>query len=167
MLLLALSLFANSAETVSPVWLQQYGEAREQGRSESKPVAVFIGSGSSGWHQVSRDGQLDSEVKEVLADSYVCLYVNTDNDSGRELASAFGISDGPGLVISSHSGKVQVFSHQGDLENGDLSHFLRRYADSKRIVRFTESIEQQQSDREIEGHGFRSYVPGGASGRSC
>jgi hypothetical protein len=167
MLLLALSLFANSAETIAPAWLHHYGEARENGRTESKPVAVFIGSGSSGWHQVSRDGQFDSKVNQILADSYVCLYVNTDSDYGRELASAFGISDGPGLVISSHSGKLQVFSHQGDLENGDLSHFLRRYADPKRVVRFTESVEQRQSDREIEGRGFGGYVPGGASGRSC
>jgi hypothetical protein len=165
MLLFALSLIANSAGTVAPVWLQHYVEAREHGRTESKPVAVFIGSGSSGWHQVSRDGQFDSQVNQILADAYVCLYVNTDSDYGRELASAFGISDGPGLVISSHSGKVQVFSHQGDLENGDLSHFLRRYADPERVVRFTESIDQRQSDRELEGRG--SYVPGGASGRSC
>jgi hypothetical protein len=127
-------------------------------------VAVFIGSGSSGWHQVSRDGQIDSQVNRILADAYICLYVNTETDYGQELASAFGISDGPGLVISSYSGKVQAFSHQGNLENADLSHFLRRYADPKRVVRFTESIERQNPETE---RSVGTYVPGGASGRNC
>ena len=92
MLLLAFSLFANSAETVAPLWLEHYGEAREHGRTQSKPVAVFIGSGSSGWHQVSRDGQFDREVNQILADAYVCLYVNTESDYGQELASASPLS---------------------------------------------------------------------------
>src|SRR5262249_12311601 len=120
--LFALSGFlASSANAEEPGWLQEYGEARQTGRQQEKPLAVFIGSGETGWEQVSREGKLAKDVKQLLAANYVCLYVNTDDKNGKRLASAFEFGEGPGIVISNRTGRVQAFRHQGDLDNQTLA----------------------------------------------
>jgi hypothetical protein len=166
-LLLALSVLGvPSAATAEPDWLRHYASAREQGGAEEKPIAVFIGSGQRGWNQVSREGQLSAEINHILAESYVCLYVDADDDDGKELASAFGMTDGLGLVISNASGRLQAFRHQGDLESVDLAHYLRKYADPEQSVQFTETNEQQRVSRYQTASPPMGYLPFGGS-RSC
>ena len=121
-----------------PTWLNEYGKARQKGEKEQKPLAVFIGSGKTGWGQVSREGRLDPEIKKLLVDHFVCLYVNTDEASGKRLASAFELQ-GPGVVISTHTGQQQAFRHEGHLENQDLARYLRRYADPGLDLQYTET----------------------------
>lgn len=121
-----------------PGWLTEYGQARKQGEKEQKPLAVFVGSGKAGWNRVSRDGQLDPEVKRLLGDHFICLYVNTDEASGKRLASAFEIQ-GPGVVISTHTGQQQAFRHDGRLESQELARYLRRYADPGLDLQYTET----------------------------
>ena len=162
MVLFALALIAGPMDLAMPEWLQKYDQAKEHGRREKKPVAVFFGSGKAGWHQVSRDGELDAEVHRILAADYICLYVNTDDFDGRKLATAFDISDGPGIVISSRSGQLQAFRREGNLDNEDLAGYLRRYADPKRTVQFTETTQR----REI-GPVKSAFSPSGSGGRSC
>jgi hypothetical protein len=122
-----------------PGWLKEYGLARKQGQKEEKPLAIFIGSGKAGWNQISRQGQLGSDVKRLLAENYVCVYIDTDRQEGQRLASAFEMADGPGVVISSFSGKFQAFRHEGDLDNEALAAYLRRFADPDRPVETTET----------------------------
>ena len=152
-----------------PEWLREYIGAREQGRTEEKPIAVFIGSGNKGWNLVSREGQLGREVMEILAREYVCLYVDTKHDEGRQLASAFDMGSGLGLVISSHTGQTQAFRHQGDLENDDLAHYLRRYADPERTVSYTESTESIRTSMSPapQAPGSAGYIPLGGPARTC
>src|SRR4051812_20338495 len=104
-----------SATKPEPNWLSEYGTARQQGREEDKPIAVFIGAGEAGWNQVCRDGRLGADVNRLLAQNYVCLYVDTDTAGGRGFASELDIPEGPGLVISSPTGRLQAFRHEGDL----------------------------------------------------
>jgi hypothetical protein len=137
--LIALSGWLASPTPGEPTWLTDYGQARQQGREEGKPVAVFIGSGKAGWNDVSRDGRLRREARRLLAENYVCLYLDTDTKGGRRLASALEVSDGPGLVISSHSGQLQAFRHDGDLGDEDLTRYLTRYSDPDRVVQGTET----------------------------
>jgi hypothetical protein len=145
MILFALSLIAGPIDVATPEWLHKYGEAKEHGQTQKKPVAVFFGSGNEGWHQVSRAGELSAEVNKILGADYVCLYVNTDDLEGRELATAFDIGDGPGIVISSGSGQLQAFRHEGNLDNEDLASYLLRYADPRHAVLFTESTERREN----------------------
>lgn len=137
--LFALSGFLAAASAPGePAWWNEYGKARQQGQKEEKPLAVFIGSGTKGWNQVSREGQLNPEVRKLLADHFICLYVNTDEASGRRLAKAFEIQ-GYGVIISTHTGQQQAFRHQGDLDDQELARYLRRYADPALDLQYTET----------------------------
>jgi hypothetical protein len=165
---------APSATVPEPSWHTQYSVARQQGREEEKPIAVFVGSGKAGWNQVSREGDLGSEAKRLLADNYVCLYVDTDREEGRQLAGDLDLGDGPGLVISSATGRLQAFRHEGDLEEEDLVYYLRRYADPDLIVRTTETTRRprlsyystpvQYIAQPAMGMGFFPGFGGGAGG---
>ncbi|HLJ93494.1 MAG TPA: hypothetical protein VKU02_09930 [Gemmataceae bacterium] len=138
-LLVALAGFLVSTGPQSPSWHADYGAAQVLGKERHKPLAVFVGSGKQGWNQITRDGQLDKDITELLAKTYICVYVDTAQEAGKELASELAIPQGPGLVVSDHTGKYQAFYHQGDLASDQLLQYLRRYADPERLVRMTET----------------------------
>jgi hypothetical protein len=128
-----------SVVSKDPVWFKDYHRARVEGQERQKPLFVVIGSGKAGYHDVSRDGRLSEEVRRLLAQHYVCLYVDTEHIPNRRLAEDFDMPRGPGLVISDASGRLQAFRHVGDLSNGRLAEHLRRYADRDRAVQETET----------------------------
>jgi hypothetical protein len=136
-LVIALASFVASSALESPSWHVDYCSAQRLGRERSKPLAVFIGSGKAGWNQISRDGPLGKDVKRLLAKDYICVYVDTDLEAGKQLASEFEVPEGLGLIVSDHSGKYQAFRHQGDLPSEQLVRYLSRYADPERMVRTT------------------------------
>ena len=111
-----------------PKWEKSYFEARTWAMEREKPLAVFIGSGVSGWEKVSKDGAFDAKVYQLLKDKYVCVYIDTDKEEGKELAKQFAV-DAKGLVISDKSGNTQAFYHSGDLSNSVLAKAVERYAD--------------------------------------
>jgi hypothetical protein len=120
-------------------WQSDYAAVLKQAASERKPVAVFFASGASGWEKLGRDGGLQREAKRVLAERYVCLYVNLATAPGRRLTEAFKMPGGFGIVLSDRSGKVQAFRHEGDLGNRDLLAYLEQYADPNRTARSTQT----------------------------
>jgi hypothetical protein len=130
---------AFSAIPEQPGWVREYRKARQLGKKEEKPLAVFIGSGKAGWEQVSKAGRLAPDVKRLLNDHYVCVYVNTDEEAGKRLAVAFEIPDGLGVVISSRSGDLQAFRHEGDLTDEALASYLGRFANPQQEVTVTET----------------------------
>jgi hypothetical protein len=143
-LMLALSV-TPSADLTSPSWFTDYATASRQSMAAKKPLAVILGTGEAGWEKLDREGRLTTEAKGLLADKYVCVYVNTETPSGQRLAKAFEMPNGRGIVISDRTGDVQAFRHEGDLSNRDLVRYLERYADPDRKVRATESATVQRS----------------------
>ena len=133
------AVFAPAGTSREPLWFTDYGKAREEGQEHEKPLCVIVGSGRSGWEDLSEEGRFGKDVKRLLAAHYVCLYVDTEHISGRRLADALEMPDGPGMVISDAMGKVQAFRHEGDLSNKALARYLRRYADPERVVRRTDT----------------------------
>lgn len=123
----------------SPLWLTDYAQARQQSKAAQKPIAVFIGSGAQGYDKLSRDGQLGKDIEQVLTANYVCLYLDMRAAASRQLAVAFEMPNGLGVVISDATGGLQAFRHEGDLEPSTLLAYLNRYADPNRTVRTTES----------------------------
>ncbi len=119
-------------------WLSDYSLAALQGQNEKKPLAVFVGSGPAGWDKLSKDGKLGEEVQRILESHYVCVYVDTSRNHGKQLAAAFELDDSTGIVISDRTGGIQAFHHEGDLYNRDLERYLRKYADPNFVVRGTE-----------------------------
>jgi hypothetical protein len=174
-MLLALSGYAApmGAAPESPSWLDDYAQAREEGERHKKPLAVFFGSGQAGWDQVSKDGKLGREVRDVLGSDYVCVYVDTSKESGKELASTFEIQDSKGLVISDRGGKLQAFRHQGKLAGEDLQRYLTKYADPEHVARTTESTVREDiryyppASSPAPAQPYTPAFSGFSSGRSC
>lgn len=138
-LTIALAAFLASTSLDSPAWHADYRAAQKLGREGNKPLAVFVGSGKQGWNHVIRDGRLGKDAHQLLAKTYICVYVDTDLEPGKQLAAAFDIPKGPGLIVSDHTGTLQAFHHRGDLSNDQLAQYLRRYADPERVVQTTET----------------------------
>lgn len=128
----------NTPTSREPQLLRDYDLARRVGVNLNKPLAVFIGSGQSGWEGVCLEGKLEKEVQDLLSRHYICLYVDVAQQSGRQLADSFEVPDGPGLVLSSRSGKVQAFRHEGRLSNSEIGNYLRRFSDPEVLVQHTE-----------------------------
>jgi len=129
---------ASSNIPEQPQWRSSYSEARQWAVERSKPLAVFIGSGTTGWSSVSRDGNFDPKVYQLLKDKYVCVYVDTNTESGKSLAKEFAV-DKTGLVIGDKSGRTQAFYHNGNLSNELLAKAFERYAEN-REVKVTETV---------------------------
>jgi hypothetical protein len=136
-LLVALLSVPGAADT--PTWSSSYTAACKECETAKKPLAVFLGSGKTGYNKVARDGELSPECRRQLASGYVCAFIDTSTESGRRLAGEFEMPSGQGIVISDRGGAVQAFRHEGDLTNADLNAYLERYA-SGTAVSTTETI---------------------------
>ena len=164
--LVALTSFLAHGEVI-PVrtgWLDDYSAASQKGRFLRRPLAVFIGSGEAGWGKVRQEASSESEASEILASHYVCVYLDTTKDEGRQLATAFDIHNGAGLVLSDASGKLQAFHHDGELGSTELPKYLRRYASPDRVALTTETREDLQPRPAPVAHPAYRYAP---VSRSC
>ena len=135
-LVLASSLLAAPNET--PVWQTSYAQASQQANAQKKPLAIIFGSG--GWNKVVRDTAPNADVTKALADSYVCVYIDTATPAGKKFAAGYGIDSGLGIILSDRACSVQAFWHQGDMTNAVLGSALRKYADPMVVVRTTETV---------------------------
>lgn len=143
MAVVALATSVSSANLSSnPTWYNDYGQAHQRLAAVKKPMAVFVGSGQDGWKNVIRDGGLDPAVKKLLAEKYVCVYIDTDTAVGKSLAAKFEVAN-RGLIISDRSGGAQAYSLSGTLTKAELEQTLTKYADEGKEVRNTETIVRE------------------------
>ena len=136
----------------TPIWQNDYSKAQEQAAIQKKPLVVVFGSGAEGWVKVVREAPT-LDLTSLLADKYVCVYVDTTSPVGRKLAQDFEITGNLGLVISDHAGTSQAFWHQGDLTTKTMLHYLEKYSDPRVAVRGTETVNMLRT----------SYYPPDAS----
>jgi hypothetical protein len=169
--LVALSgLLAAAPVSESPTWSTDYRLARKEGQNKHKPLAVFIGSGPKGWNQVSESGTLGKEIKKLLAEHYVCVYLDTSKRAGKTLAADFEMTEGAGIILSDGACRVQAFRHEGDLSTENLDRYLRRYADPERVARYTETNPEERTSYYPQEQPAPVYAPpvfsgwGGARG---
>jgi hypothetical protein len=127
----------SAAVPVSLDFRSDYVTARKMGKSDRKPLAVFIGSGPKGWEQRTTDGQLSQDVQQLLQAHYVCVYVDTATDDGKRLARDFAMDEG--LVLSDAQGENQAFRYASKLSNSDLERQLKKYSDPARVVVHTDT----------------------------
>ena len=126
-------------------WQDSYSTARQMGRQERKPLAVFIGTGSTGWKKVAEAGHLSDKAKQVLTEGYICLYVDRTQPGGDRMAESFDVPSGPGLVLSSRDGESQAFFHHGRLRADNLEARLAKYAGAETIIRTEMLVDQRLS----------------------
>ncbi len=122
------ALVTPGASVGSPTWQPDYRTALARSAEQRKPVAVFIALGTDGYSQLVTDGGLGAEAARMLRQNYICFYVDTATNSGRELSQAFGIAKG--LVISDKTGGAQALRHEGTVSRADLTGYLIRFADA-------------------------------------
>jgi hypothetical protein len=147
---------------VGPKWRDDYAVAHKLGQKEKKPLAVFVGSGSEGWNRLSSEGRFGKDIEQLLNAHYVCVYLDTNNDDQRKLASQFDIEGARGLIISDRTGSKQAFHYEGRLSNEDLARSLRKYADPDRIVERTDA-----TTRDPVPAAPAQYSSRPVAGRSC
>lgn len=121
-----------------PVWHDDYRVAQTRVSEAGKPMAVFVGTGKTGWDGVIAGG-LDPAVSKVLSEKFVCLYVDTTTAGGRGLARALQIGE-RGLVISDKSGSTQAYSANGTVSAVEAQRALLAYADPATVNR-TEIVQ--------------------------
>ena len=114
--------------TLPPGWNHDYDLALQQASAAKKPLAVFIGTGKDGWKAVSAEGDLGPEVRRLLADHYVCLYVDASRPVHQELVQSFRADRPPLLVLSTRDRSYQAYRHSGAQANANLAQALQRYA---------------------------------------
>ena len=127
------------SETENPAWANDYAQAQKEGQQAEKPLAVFIASGREGYEQVALEGKLSAEARRLLAENYVCVYVNTDSPEGRRVAATFKLVEATGVVLSDRSGDYQAFHYTGQLTDSELVSSLKRFADPNVVVRSTQN----------------------------
>jgi hypothetical protein len=132
--LLALQLLGVSS--LSPTWNLDYSRALRRAEAAKKPVAVFIASGSDGWKTICEEGNLSPEVRRLLADHYICLYIDASQPADQELLQSFEAGKKPLVVLSTRDRTYQAYRHSGTTASASLAQALRRHAteDSPPIV---------------------------------
>jgi Protein of unknown function, DUF255 len=122
------ALLVSGALNPAPSWNHDYAQALTQAQAAKKPVAVFIGSGADGWKAVCEDGKPSFAVRRLLADRYVCVYVDADHPAQESLARSFEAGKSPMVVLSSQNHRYQAYRHSGKLTNASLAGALGRHA---------------------------------------
>lgn len=122
---------ALTAGAATPTWQSDYAKALQTASAEQKPIAVFIGKGETGYTKVA-GGQIPTDAGQLLAQNYVCVYVNTDTAAGKALAGKFDISKG--LIISGKGGDVQALRYAGTVTPIELTGFLTKYSSAKAVT---------------------------------
>ena len=129
----------------NPTWQNDYSQAQQQGAAQKKPLVVVFGSGANGWAKVVREASPSADVAKLLADKYVCVYVDTATPAGAKRAQSFGINGNVGIVISDRAGTSQAFWHQGDLPNQAMVTYLQKYSNQDVVVQRTETVSTRTS----------------------
>jgi hypothetical protein len=154
-LLVAMAGTAAPSAARAPDWKPDYASAVREGKLAHKPLAVLVGRGADGWGQVSETDRLGADVRGLLGEHYVCVYVDRDTKEGQKLAAELELTaEGPGLVISDYSGEVMAFRHAGKLSTDDMTRYLRTYSDPNRVVTQTDSHGSDRTSYYPPGYGF-------------
>src|SRR5258708_4155704 len=95
-LLLALAPIFGSTLS-NPAWQSDYRAALQLGEKENKPLAVFINSGKEGWNGLTQEKELGANVRKLLAENYICLYIDSADPKGKLLADIFEAGSTPTL----------------------------------------------------------------------
>jgi hypothetical protein len=125
-------LLASGSLATQPAWQTDYRQALAQATEQQKPVAVFIARGGAGVTRLVSNEGIGADAARLLRQNYVCLYVNTATESGKELAGSFNMTQG--VVISDKTGAIQALRHEGTVSQADLTKYLTEQAQTGQTV---------------------------------
>ena len=124
-----LASFAGTVTAASPApaavaWHTDYAQVRKLAAEQHKPVAVFISQGANGSTRLITEGTMSADTAKLLQDRFVCLYIDTSTEQGKQLAQAFEMMEG--LVLSDRGGVRQAVRHQGRITTATLNSHLNQ-----------------------------------------
>src|SRR5262245_3939800 len=125
---LLVSLHLVAMHIPAPTWNHDYELAMKRAEAARKPVAVFVASGRGGWKAVCEGGKPGPQVDRLLAEHYVCVYVDASRPAGQALALSFEADQQPLLVLSSHDRLYQAYRHSGTQASASLAQVLQLHA---------------------------------------
>ncbi len=161
--LFALAAALQSAQPAESLWLRDYGTGQAQAAREQKPLVVVVGTGAEGFEKLAQEGKLGDEVHGLLAEHYVCVYLDRDQATKAKLVGDLSIATGQGLIISVRKGEVMAFHHDGTLSLADLQTHLRTFANPALEVRTTQTHGAARysyyPSTGFSGSGYSPYVP--------
>ncbi|QEL20173.1 hypothetical protein [Limnoglobus roseus] len=131
MAVLALSGLLGTNLAVQPAWQTDYKAALTLSAKEHKPLAVFITKGAA-----KNLDQLPDAAAKVLKTNYIAVTINSDDATGKELAVAFGMTEG--VIISDATGAKQALRIEGQTNPTDLPQTLERLAQPSHVTTTTE-----------------------------
>ena len=149
------------------VWMRDYKLALNEGVKEGKPLAVFVGTGFGHYGDLAQDGALNDTIKRILADSYVCVYLDANSANQATLIQAFAVTKGKGIVLSDRSGRVQAYQHDGSITVAELTNQLQYFANPAAPIQATISNTDQSYYAGTAGTFQQSYYPPVTSARVC
>ncbi len=126
-------------------WKATYQEGRSHGQKVKKPLAVIVGAGKTGYQKLIQDGSLTSDVRKILANEYIPVYLDSEKAENKRLIADLGITLGKGIVLSNREGNTQAFFHDGTISEGDLTRQLKHFADPTLVVQTTVTLSTYQS----------------------
>ena len=119
-------LAAAPVPTAVPTFAPTYGQAVSLAQEQNKPLAVFIGQGTEGFAKLVTDGGLTPETARSLKTEFVCLYVDSTTEAGKDLAGSFRMTEG--VVISDRTGGLQALRHEGAISPVVLTTYATTYS---------------------------------------
>lgn len=161
-----------AGQNAAPTWQTSYGQAQQRAAEQKKPLVVVFGSGANAWEKVVQAESATPEITKMMADSYVCVYVDTTSPAGKKVAQDFGIAGDRGMVISDRAGTTQAFWHQGDLSSQNMVRYLKKYADPQVVIGGTETASNSArtsfyGSSEAEGHAAPVSMSSSPSSSYC
>ena len=143
-----------------PAWQTDYRNAREQAARDHRPLAIVIGTGSSGWDAVV---PMVDRTADDLRTNFVCVYVDKNTPAGQKLARDFEMTDTVGVVISDRTGDFQAFRHTGKIEEAEMHRAAVRYADpAYRVLRTETAVpEPVQTQSNYQQQAYPAATNGG------
>lgn len=126
-----------------PYWNRDYRLAWERAEAAQRPLAIVVNGGKNGWNGISTNGELGLEVRKLLAEKYICLYVDAAEPEGQDLAKSFKAAQLPTLILSDRSRAYVALRHSGPLESDQLVQVLQRYTTAQVATVSPPVIESQ------------------------
>jgi len=114
------------AAAPAPTFAPTYSKALSIAQQQKKPVAVFIGQGAEGFTKLVTDGGLTADAAQALKTEFVCLYVDSTTEAGKDLAGSFQMTEG--VVISDRTGALQALRHEGAISPVVLTSYATTYS---------------------------------------
>ncbi len=138
-------LFASGSLASQPDWTESYGKAMVQAGEKQRPVAVFLSAGEL--TKLTNGKVLASDALKSLKSNFIPVKVDTTTEEGKQLATAFGMTQG--VVISDRSGKLVALRHEGEVTPEQVSEYLTKFEKVETVVntehRSSVAVQYQQT----------------------